>query len=754
MNAVTPAPAEFAVTGMTCASCVSRVEKVIRAVTGVTGASVNLATERASVTFDPGVVPAGAIEAAVERAGYAARRIGDDGPTEREEDTKATERDELRKAVIASAVLTLPIFAVEMGGHAFPIIHSWVGILFGHATLNFAFFVLATIVLFGPGLRFQTKGIPNLLRGTPDMNSLVAIGTLSAYGYSAVSTFAPAWLPAGTTHVYYEASTVIVTLILAGRYLEAVSRGRTSAAIRRLAGLQPKTARLVRSGAVAEVPLERIVIGDHVQVRPGERVPVDGRVISGQSHVDESMISGEPVPVAKPEGATVIGGTINTTGSFVVEATRIGKDTVLAQIIRMVEGAQGAKLPIQSLVDRVTAYFVPAVLGVAGLTFAAWSIWGPEPALTFGLVNAVAVLIIACPCAMGLATPTSIMVGTGRAAELGILFRRGDALQGLRGITLIAFDKTGTLTRGRPELTDFVATGGHSRDTLLELVASVEAPSEHPISTAIVRAAREAGRVPLPVQNFAAEPGYGVSAMVAGRRVAVGADRYMARLGLDVAAFDADVAALAADGKSPLYAAVDGKLAGMFAVSDPIRPTSAAAVAALKSLGLKTVMISGDNRGAARAVAARLGIDDVRAEVLPAGKLDALKAMRSSGERVAFVGDGINDAPALAEADVGIAVGSGTDIAMDSADVVLMTNDLRVVSTAISLSKATMRNIEQNLFWAFAYNVVLVPVAAGVLHPWFGILLSPMIAAGAMAMSSVFVLTNALRLRRFESEFR
>ena len=754
MNTVSPASAEFAVTGMTCASCVSRVEKVIRAVAGVAGASVNLATERASVTFDPAAVPAGAIEAAVERAGYAARRIGESGATDRERDAKAHEQSELGKAVILSTALTLPIFVIEMGGHAFPAIHSWVGILFDHTALNVGFFVLTTFVLFGPGLRFQTKGIPNLLRGTPDMNSLVAIGTLSAYGYSVVSTFAPAWLPAGTAHVYYEASTVIVTLILTGRYLEAVSRGRTSAAIRRLAGLQPKTARLIRDGAVATVPLEQIAIGNHVQVRPGERVPVDGRVISGRSHVDESMISGEPVPVLKPEGATVIGGTINTTGSFIMAATRIGRDTVLAQIIRMVEEAQGAKLPIQGLVDRVTAYFVPAVLAAASLTFAAWWIWGPEPALTFGLVNAVAVLIIACPCAMGLATPTSIMVGTGRAAELGILFRRGDALQSLRDVTIVAFDKTGTLTRGGPELTDFVTADGFMRDALLELVASVEALSEHPIAAAIVRAAREEGRRPQPAQGFVAEPGFGVSATVAGKWVAVGADRQMTRLGMDVGAFRPAAAALAADGKSPLYVAVDGTLAGMLAVSDPIRPTSAAAVAALKALGLKTAMISGDNRITAEAVAARLGIDEVHAEILPAGKLDTLKAMRAAGQRVAFVGDGINDAPALAEADVGIAVASGTDIAMDSAEIVLMSSDLRVVATAIALSKATMRNIEQNLFWAFAYNVVLVPVAAGVLHPSFGILLSPMIAAGAMAMSSVFVLTNALRLRRFMPEFR
>ncbi len=740
---------EFAISGMTCASCVSRVEKTIGAVAGVSKVAVNLATERATVTSQVGKLAAGAVEAATERAGYDARLLDDKAATDRVQDAKTVELEALRRATIFSGVLTAPIFVVEMGGHAIPAIHDWVGILFGHGGLDIAFFVLATIVLFGPGLRFHTKGLPNLLRGTPDMNSLVSIGTLSAYGYSVVATFARHLLPAGTANVYYEASVVIVTLILAGRYLEALSRGRTSAAIRRLVGLQPKTARRVRDGVVADVPLSDIQVGDRVQVRPGERVPVDGTVIEGRSHVDESMISGEPVPVLKSAGSDVVGGTVNTTGSFVAKATRVGADTLLAQIVRMVESAQGAKLPIQSLVDRITAYFVPAVLAVAAVTFSVWWQFGPEPALAFGLANAVAVLIVACPCAMGLATPTSIMVGTGRAAELGILFRRGDALEALRRVATIAFDKTGTLTMGGPALTDLVVAEGFERDDVLRLVASVEALSEHPVAAAIARSARDAGLALSSVQGFEALAGYGVTARTDGRQVAVGADRYMQRLGLDVAAFSGAAAALAASGRSPLYASIDGVLAGLIAVSDPLRPTSRAAIAALKKLGLRTVMISGDNKATAGAVAAELGIDEVHAEILPAGKLDVLKSLHAGGGPVAFVGDGINDAPALAQADVGIAVGSGTDIAIESADVVLMSSDLRVVVAAISLSKATMRNIEQNLFWAFAYNVALIPLAAGALYPHFGVLLSPMIAAGAMAMSSLFVLSNALRLRRF-----
>jgi Cu+-exporting ATPase len=496
------------------------------------------------------------------------------------------------------------------------------------------------------------------------------------------------------------------------------------------------------------VPLADVVVGDVVEVRPGEKIPVDGRVLEGSSFVDQSMITGEPVPVAKAAGDEVVGGTINRTGAFTFRATKVGADTVLAQIIRMVEAAQGAKLPIQALADRVTAVFVPIVLAVAGVTFAIWLAFGPAPALTFALVNAVAVLIIACPCAMGLATPTSIMVGTGRGAQMGILFRKGEALQSLRGVDIVALDKTGTLTRGRPEMTDLSVAGGFVEDDVLALVAAVEAQSEHPIGEAIVDAARSRGLDVARADGFEAVPGYGVTARVAGRRVDVGADRYMARLGLDAGIFATEAARLADEGKSPLYAAVDGRLAAIVAVADPIKPTTAAALEALHDLGLKVAMITGDNRGTADAIARRLGIDEVVAEVLPEGKVDAVKALGQRGS-VAFVGDGINDAPALAQADVGIAIGTGTDVAIEAADVVLMSGDLRGVPNALALSRATIRNIKENLFWAFAYNTALIPVAAGLLWPAFGILLSPVFAAAAMGLSSVFVLANALRLKRF-----
>ncbi len=740
---------EFSISGMTCASCVSHVEKAIKAVPGVSDVSVNLATERAVVKAYAGLVPAGTIEVAVEKAGYEAKPVAEASSREDAADAKTLEIGRLRRALIVAAALTFPIFAVEMGGHAIPEVHSWVELTVGHKYLKYVFFVLATLVMFGPGLRFHRTGLPKLLRGVPDMNSLVSVGTLSAYGYSLVSTFAPKVLPAGTAYLYYEAATVIVTLILLGRWLEAISRGRTSQAIKRLIGLQAKTARVLRDNAYVEIPLEQVRPGDRIQVRPGDRIPVDGTVIEGQSHVDESMITGEPIPVLKSVGAGIVGGTINTTGSFVYEATKVGADTLLAQIIRMVESAQGAKLPIQALVDKVTAWFVPAVFAAAGLTFAVWWVWGPQPALTFGLVNAVAVLIIACPCAMGLATPTSIMVGTGRAAELGVLFRRGDALQALRDVKTVAFDKTGTLTKGKPELTDLVLAPGFDRRDVLSLVASVEAQSEHPVATAIIAAAKAEGIAPATVSGFAAVPGYGIGANVGPRRIEVGADRHMAKLGIDISEVMADARMLAEQGKTPLYAAIDGKAAALIAVADPIRPTTASAIAAMHRLGLKTVMITGDNRITANAVARQLGIDTVVAEVLPAGKLDEIRRLRAAGGAIAFVGDGINDAPALAEADVGIAVGTGTDVAIESAEVVLVSGDLTIVATALAISRATMRNIEQNLFWAFAYNVALVPVAAGALYPFTGMLLSPMLAAGAMAMSSVFVLSNALRLRRF-----
>ena len=741
---------ELGVEGMTCASCVSRVEKALNTVPGVKDASVNLATEKATVRIVSGT-PTLALEDAVRAAGYEVRRITADHSTDSNEDRRDREANRLKMSLALSAALTLPLLVLEMGSHFIPAIHDWIMMNIGMGNNLVIQFVLATIVLFGPGLRFFRKGVPNLLRWTPDMNSLVVLGTSAAWSYSVVATFLPGVLPSGTANVYYEAAAVIVTLILLGRYLEARAKGKTSQAIKHLIGLQAKTAYVKRGEDFVEIEIGDVVLGDIVRIRPGEKVPVDGRVTDGASYVDESMITGEPLPVEKSAGDEVVGGTINKTGSFTFEATKIGSDTLLAQIIKMVEAAQSSKLPIQALVDRVTGWFVPAVIAAATLTFVAWLLFGPSPALTFAVVNAVAVLIIACPCAMGLATPTSIMVGTGRAAELGFLFRKGEALQTLRDVDVVALDKTGTLTKGKPELTDFVVSAGFDRAETLRLVASLETHSEHPIAEAVVASARGESLALFEVLDFVAAPGYGVSGRIDGRTVLVGADRSMTKDGIDISSFSDQAAALGDAGKSPLYAAIDGRLAAIIAVSDPVKETTPQAIEALHALGLKVAMITGDNRRTAQAIASQLGIDEVVAEVLPDGKVEAVGKLRAGGRKVAFIGDGINDAPALSEADIGLAVGTGTDIAIESADVVLMSGDLNGVPRAIAISKATIRNIRQNLFWAFVYNVSLVPVAAGVLYPVNGTLLSPILAAGAMGLSSVFVLANALRLRRFKS---
>ena len=742
---------ELKIGGMTCASCVGRVEKALKAVPGVLDASVNLATERATVRLLEAAADLNGLKEAVRSAGYEAEAVGDDqaDSSDRERAARDAEVASLRRSVIVAALATAPLFALEMGSHFVPGVHHWIAMTLGEQTWRLISFGLAAFVLFVPGLRFYRKGIPNLARLTPDMNSLVVLGATAAFAYSVVATFAPRALPAGTVNVYYEAAAVIVTLILVGRWFEAMAKGRTSEAIKRLMTLQAKTARIVRDGLEVEVPVAEVLTGDVVSVRPGERLAVDGEVIEGASFVDESMITGEPIPVEKMPGALVVGGTVNKTGAFRFQATKVGSQTMLAQIVRMVEAAQGAKLPIQALVDKVTAWFVPAVIAVATLTFLVWLVFGPQPALGFALVNAVAVLIIACPCAMGLATPTSIMVGTGRAAELGVLFRRGEALQALQGVRVVALDKTGTLTRGRPELTDLRVTAGFEEDEVLALVAAVERRSEHPIAQAIVEAATARGLLAHEAGDFQAVPGFGAQAVVIGRRVQVGADRFMARLGVEVAGLAEAAGQLADQAKSPLYVAVDGRLAAILAVADPIKPSTPAALAALHAAGLKVAMITGDNRRTAQAVARELGLDEVVAEVLPDGKVEAIKALQARYGQIAFVGDGVNDAPALAAADVGIAIGTGTDIAIESADVVLMSGDLRGAPTAIGLSRAVLRNIRQNLVWAFGYNVLLIPVAAGLLYPAFGILLSPMVAAGAMALSSVSVLANALRLRRF-----
>ncbi|WP_069300557.1 heavy metal translocating P-type ATPase [Neptunicoccus sediminis] len=737
----------FAIENMTCASCVGRVEKALLAVPGVVAATVNLANEQATIEVLGADVAPETIAQAGTNAGYPTRVVDDGRAAEDTTARKTAESAHLRRMTLIAAVLTAPVFLMEMGGHAIPALHHWIMATLGQTTSWSIQFVLTTLVMVWPGRVFYQKGFPALFKGAPDMNALVAVGSGAAWAFSTVALFAPALLPEGTRVVYFEAAAVIVTLILLGRSLEARAKGRTGEAIRKLMTLQAKTARVERNGAFVELPVEDIVAGDVLQVRPGEKIPVDGVVTQGSSFVDESMITGEPVPVEKTTRAKIVGGTVNGTGALTFKATHVGRDTMLAQIIRMVEDAQGAKLPIHDLVNRITLWFVPAVMAVALLTFLSWLVFGPSPTLGYALVAAVAVLIIACPCAMGLATPTSIMVGTGRAAELGVLFRQGDALQSLHDVKTVALDKTGTLTEGRPELTDLIVSDGFESAAVLRSVAALEASSEHPIAQAIVRKARLEGLELPPVVDFQSITGYGISGRVDDKSVLVGADRLMTRE--SVALEDAKTTGdgLGQEGKTPLYVAIDGQLAAVIAVSDPIKQGTPEAIAALHELGLQVAMITGDNQGTADAIARRLGIDTVVAEVLPEGKVTAIEHLSQADGPVAFVGDGINDAPALARADVGIAIGTGTDVAIEAADVVLMSGDLAGVVNAINVSQRTMTNIRQNLFWAFSYNGLLIPVAAGVFYPLFGWLLSPALAAGAMALSSVFVLANALRLR-------
>tara|TARA_B100000446_G_scaffold74809_2_gene70680 strand:+ start:69517 stop:72048 length:2532 start_codon:yes stop_codon:yes gene_type:complete len=739
---------ELAITGMTCASCVGRVERALSGVPGVQEATVNLATERANIR---GHADLDTLLAAVANAGYEASPSSrSEQDSEEAEERKDAELAVLKRDLIIAAVITLPLFLFEMGSHFFSGVHTFIANSIGLQVSWYIQFILASLVLLGPGMRFFKHGVPALLRRAPDMNSLVVLGTSAAWGFSTTATFFPAVLPQGTVSVYYEAAAVIITLILLGRFLEARAKGRTSLAIKRLIGLQAKTARIKRDGQVLEISIDEVQPGDLVDVRPGERIPVDGAVAEGNSYVDESMISGEPIPVAKQAGDQVVGGTVNQKGALTLTATAIGGDTVLSQIIRMVEQAQGSKLPIQSMVDRVTLWFVPAIIGAALLTFMTWFFYGPSPALTFALVNSVAVLIVACPCAMGLATPTSIMVGTGRGAEMGILFRKGEGLQLLKDAKVVALDKTGTLTEGKPSLTDLELAEGFERNEVLALIAAVEEKSEHPVARAIVAAAEDEGLKLPAVEHFESITGFGVKANAGGVMVAIGADRYMEKLGHNLARFAVASSRLGAEGKSPLYVSLNGTLAAIVAVADPIKKETPEAIDILHSLGLKVAMITGDNKRTAHAIAGKLGIDEVVAEVLPEGKVQAVQALKAAHGKLVFVGDGINDAPALAQADIGIAIGSGTDVAIEAADVVLMSGSLLGVPNAIAISKATIRNIKQNLFWAFAYNTALIPVAAGILYPSMGVLLSPVFAAGAMALSSVFVLANALRLRHFK----
>ena len=740
--------------GMSCAACANRVERVLSRVPGVLQANVNLVSRRAHVRASTTVPPALLIDI-IRKAGFTGRHRTSPN-THTTTHTATREEHSLLRSVVWSVALTLPILAIEMGGHIAPSIHHWIEASMGTRTSWQLQCALTTLVLIGPGSRFFRAGIPALVRGAPDMNALVAIGTAAAWSYSVVATFFSCALPAGTANVYFESAAMIITLVLVGRLLEARARGRTGEAIQNLIRIQPRTARVVCGGQVRSVAIEAVDLGDVVDVRPGERIAVDGTVVEGASFVDESMVTGESAPVQKANGDHVIGGTLNTRGAFRFEATRVGADTVLAQIIRMVQAAQGSKLPVQALVDKVTLVFVPVVMGIALLTFLLWLFLGPTPSLSLAMVHAVSVLIVACPCAMGLATPTSITVATGRAAQMGILFRKGEALQSLRETTIVALDKTGTLTLGHPQLTDWIPAPGIDRNHVLTLVASVEQRSEHPVAEAIVTAARDANLPLSEVQDFEAQAGLGVCGRIEGHRVNVGSEQQMRDLGVDVELFAIDALRLADEGKSPLFAAIDGRGVAVLAVADPIKPTSAHAVRALRSMGLRVVMVTGDHKRTAQAIARQAGIDetvDVIANVLPREKLDAIQTLRGSAPngsgRVVFVGDGINDAPALSGADVGIAIGTGTDVAIESADVVLMQGDLMGVVRAVELSRLTIGNIRQNLVWAFVYNAALIPLAAGVLFPVLGASMSPVFAAAAMSLSSVCVIGNALRIRRF-----
>lgn len=752
---------ELPITGMTCAACVVRVEKALKKVEGVGNATVNLATERATVAYT-GTNPT-LLKRAVREAGYGILEI-EEGQNRADAEREAREKEtqKLKRSVIFSAILAIPLVLIAM----VPMIwEPAMALLMRVATMNvwnWIMLALATPVQFGPGLRFYNHGWKALRSGSPNMNSLVMIGTSAAYFYSLAVTLFPSIFPYQARHVYFEASAVVITLILLGKYFEAVAKGRTSDAMRKLLSLQAKTARVIKGKKELELPISEVLPDDVIAVRPGEKIPVDGVVLSGNSYVDESMITGESIPVSKTEGAKVVGGTLNGNGAFTFRATAVGESTVLSQIIKLVENAQGSKPAIQGLADKVVAVFTPIVLVIAAITALIWIFFGGENAISFALVNTVAVLIIACPCAMGLATPTSIMVGTGKAAEMGVLFRKGEALQTLQEVNVIALDKTGTLTKGKPELTDFIlaesgrrkAEGEKLSSETLQLIASIEKNSEHPVAQAIVKAAEQQGLTINEVSEFENTPGFGVSGKVNGKLVHVGADRYMTKLGLDISVFESEASRLGDEGKTPLYAAIDGTLTAIIAVADPIKETSFEAINSLHQQGFKVAMITGDNQRTANAIAKQLGIDEVLAEVLPDGKSKAVEQLQAKGYKVAFVGDGINDAPALAQADVGLAIGTGTDIAIETADVILMSGDLRGVSNAIALSRATLRNIKLNLFWAFAYNVILIPVAAGVLYPINGWLLSPVLAGAAMGLSSVFVLSNALRLRSFRAPLR
>ncbi len=731
--------------GVTCPTCVTNIEAFVGELPGVDRVDVNYGAERVTVGYDPRLLDVDRIKQTVAASGYRVEEREQPGSGETEDAEAAARRAEvhdLTRRTAFAAILTLPVLVPVMLEDVFGV-EGLPGFLLSH------WFQLALIapVMAYAGWPIHRTGWLTLAHRTADMNTLITVGTSAAFLYSLVVTVAPGLVPEDLREVYFEVVGVIITLILLGRLLEARAKAGTGEAIRELIGLQAKTARVVRDGSEEEIPVEDVQPGDVVAVRPGEKVPVDGEIVDGRSTLDESMVTGESIPVTKETGDTVVGATINQTGAFRFRATNVGRDTMLGQIIRLVEQAQGSKAPIQRLADRVSSYFVPAVIFIAIATFVIWFDFGPEPALTFALVSAVAVLIIACPCALGLATPLSIMVATGKGAQNGTLFRSAEALETAHKLDVIVLDKTGTITRGEPALTDVVVSGSLGEEELLGLVASAERSSEHPLAEAIVRGAVARGMEQAELENFESVTGKGIRATVRGRKVLVGTAKLLADEGVDSAALDAEASRLESEGKTTMRAAVDGTAAGLVAVADTVKEDSAAAIAAFRELGLETVMITGDNRRTADAIAREVGIDRVRAEVLPEDKAVEVRRLQDQGKLVAMVGDGINDAPALAQADVGIAIGTGTDVAIEAADVTLVSGELRGAVMAIGLSRDTMRNIRQNLFFAFAYNSAGIPVAAGVLYPFFDLQLSPIIAAAAMAASSLSVVLNSNRLR-------
>jgi Cu+-exporting ATPase len=735
--------------GVTCPTCVRNIESVLDGLRGVDDVGVNFGAERVNVAFDPDQIAVQDMQAAIGRTGYRVQERPEPGSEETEDAEAAARKAEIRDLtwrVAVGAVLTTPVLLAVMASEIFEA--DWVPALLMNRWAQLA--LIAPVMAY-TGWPIHRTGWLTLRHRTADMNTLITIGTSAAFVYSLVVTVAPGALPEDLREVYFEAVGVILTLILLGRLFEARAKAGTGEAIRKLIGLQARTARVVRDGQEREIPVQDVELGDVVAVRPGEKVPVDGEIVDGRSSIDESMVTGEPIPVTKGPGETVIGATINQTGAFRFRATKVGRDTMLAQIIKLVEQAQASKAPIQRLADLVASYFVPAVIFIAIGTFVVWFDFGPSPALTFGLVSAVSVLIIACPCALGLATPLSIMVGTGKGAEHGVLIRSAEALETAHKLHTIVLDKTGTITMGKPAVTDVRPVDSLSEDELVRLVASAERSSEHPLGQAIVRGAEERGINLVEPGEFQSVTGGGIQATVGGRKVWVGTRQLLAERGVDASGLEADAARLSEQGKTAIYVAVDGAPAGVVAVADTLKEDSPGAVRALGDLGLEVVMITGDNRRTAEAVARQVGIGRVLAEVLPSDKALEVRRLQDEGKLVAMVGDGINDAPALAQADVGIAIGTGTDVAIEAADVTLVSGALGGVVTSVGLSRATMRNIRQNLFFAFVYNILGIPVAAGALYAATGVLLNPMIAAAAMALSSLSVVANANRLHGFRA---